>query len=745
MENSEAISENQKNSIIEKSRRFLFGDDIFISYSRVNSTYALSLANELTKKKLSCFLDQWGTPPGEELPKELLDTIKRCSTMVLIGSKHAAESENVGKEVKEFLETGRPIIPITFVDETLLKNTSENFDPQNLAGTLEQAEWYPMIAGIAKTTEVLSALKARKPSENVISRIFNAVEFRSRSKRLRKTFYATLGTISLLVLIGVFAIYELSGQVKAAQKKADDAANTATAKEEEANKAAMRAEFESNRAKQQEEIANLKTREADDATEEAKKQTEIANKQSRIADEKNKLAQEKTLIAERAAKLADEQTRIAELAEERKVKAENEAQKQESIAYSSQLAIESKFSSDKTTETLYLDSYDPQRAVLLAIESLKTLKTPKGIQALQDAIMNLTDQAYSVDIDEERGDLSISSDAKFLGIIQDDKSFIRTVNKIRYDEFNTIDKEQEKFSDRQIPEPGIMELLFSRDGKKIASITESLIVTRNVETFGDMQSFPLSGESREKELKSYYSSPIMQMENFPQSYRSADSQNGDWTAKINEVKSIEIVNSKTGKIISASHKIDDEPGLMALSNNGNLIAVEDEISHIVKVYKTEDWKKVAELPHEWNLREMKFSSDGKWLTTITGRASIDDAELGETVLVGSTIRVWDLSNNQLVMNTSLAKEGGILRYKFVNDDRVLIVITPGYSDNLNDETINKNNSHKNKASVLFLNPDDLISLGCSIIARNLSNSEWANHIQDKYAKQRQTCEGLPIR
>src|SRR6185312_4103993 len=114
------------------------GDDIFISYSHVDSTYALSLANELAKKNLSCFLDQWGTPPGEELPQELIRTIKRSSTMVLVGSKNAAESKNVEIEVKSFLKTGRTIIPITFVKDDLIEETAEDADPQNLAGTLEK-------------------------------------------------------------------------------------------------------------------------------------------------------------------------------------------------------------------------------------------------------------------------------------------------------------------------------------------------------------------------------------------------------------------------------------------------------------------------------------------------------------------------------------------------------------------------------------------------------------------------------
>jgi hypothetical protein len=200
--NSDEIILRHKDFMIEKLRRF-FGDDIFISYSHVDSNYALALANELTKNNLSCFLDQWGTPPGEELPKELINTIKRCSTMVLVGSKSAAESKNVEIEVKSFLETGRTIIPITFVKGNLITETGEDAAPQNLSGTLEKAKWYFAIAGIAKTIEDLTALETRTPSENIISRIVNATEFRSRNKRLRRVFYATLVAIVLIVLLGV--------------------------------------------------------------------------------------------------------------------------------------------------------------------------------------------------------------------------------------------------------------------------------------------------------------------------------------------------------------------------------------------------------------------------------------------------------------------------------------------------------------------------------------------------------------
>ena len=46
--------------------KFLFGDDIFISYSRADgATYAAGLANELAAHNFSCRFDLWGTEPGK--------------------------------------------------------------------------------------------------------------------------------------------------------------------------------------------------------------------------------------------------------------------------------------------------------------------------------------------------------------------------------------------------------------------------------------------------------------------------------------------------------------------------------------------------------------------------------------------------------------------------------------------------------------------------------------------------------
>lgn len=303
----------QRDSTFEKIRRFLFGNDVFISYSRVDSTYALTLANELTKKGLSCFLDQWGTPPGEQLPQELIKNIKDCSTMVLVGSKHAAESENVGLEVKEFLETRRPIIPITFVADRYLTDTAEDFNPQNLKGTLENSDWYDLIKGIAKTTDTLSALNNKKPSENVIIRVFNAAQFRSRSRRLRKTFFATLAGILILLLVGSLAVYRAFAEVSVAQEKTRQAeinAGIAADNQKEA---------ESKLSDAQKNLSNINQSLADTKNQLAKAGTDLTSAKTQLSQTKDDLltAQTQTEEARKQTEAAENQLAVAKVEAEK--------------------------------------------------------------------------------------------------------------------------------------------------------------------------------------------------------------------------------------------------------------------------------------------------------------------------------------------------------------------------------------------------------------------------------------------
>ncbi len=370
----------------------LYGDDVFISYSRRDGAlYAAGLADKLTEKKLSCFIDKLGTEPNHDLPLSLRKKIKSCTVFVLVGTEKAVQSEFVQKEIAEFKQTGRTILPIDFNNK------------------IKEAIWYEEIPGIATETEKnAEALETGDPSQNVVSFIKKSFNYTRRNQYMFRMFWGALSLFFILIGLGIGSYLFAMTQVDSAKQ--------------EARRQELRAR---------------------DATQKADQETHKANAAEQKAIEKEEVAQEKEIEAkiasdkaDKAVKLADEKTKIAadaaqaaKLAEDRKLKAENEARKQETIAAARRLAVEAKFAAEKTQSSVNIGSYDPQRSVLLAIESLKILKIPEGMQSLRGALMNLTGQAFEVELPEEGGSLSASPNGKFLGITKGERSFLRTVKK----------------------------------------------------------------------------------------------------------------------------------------------------------------------------------------------------------------------------------------------------------------------------------------------------------------------------
>ena len=63
----------------------LLGDDVFISYSRHDGAqYAIALANRLSEAGFVCYLDQWGSAPGRELPAQLRRTLMSSSMLAVV-------------------------------------------------------------------------------------------------------------------------------------------------------------------------------------------------------------------------------------------------------------------------------------------------------------------------------------------------------------------------------------------------------------------------------------------------------------------------------------------------------------------------------------------------------------------------------------------------------------------------------------------------------------------------------------
>ncbi|HSK70830.1 MAG TPA: TIR domain-containing protein, partial [Pyrinomonadaceae bacterium] len=305
----------------------LTGDDVFISYSRKDGAlYAAGLADKLTEKNLSCFIDKLGTEPNHDLPPSLRKKIKNCTVFVLIGTEKAAESEFVKKEITEFKQTGRTILPVDF------------------DGNVGKAVWYEDIPGLAPEPERdLTALETGEPSQNVVSFIEKSFNYTRRNQRMFRMFWGALSIFLLLVALSLGGFFVARNQIVKA------AVATARAEEEtrRANEATDLANREAADALQKTEEARIAGEEAKKSKQEAETANEEAKKQTELANEKTKLADSATKKADAAEKLADEKTELARqqtvLAEEKTKLANTEAKranKQQSIADATLLSNE---------------------------------------------------------------------------------------------------------------------------------------------------------------------------------------------------------------------------------------------------------------------------------------------------------------------------------------------------------------------------------------------------------------------
>lgn len=148
-------------------------------------------------------------------------------------------------------------------------------------------------------------------------------------------------------------------------------------------------------------------------------------------------------------------------------------------------------------------------------------------------------------------------------------------------------------------------------------------------------------------------------------------------------------------------------------------------------------RRIALLPHEWHINQAYFSGDGRWLTTVTGSASADASDPSATVLVGSTVRVWDTVSGEERTRLSLAAEGGILGVRI--DASGTWLLTASNASAL-DEATNESNGTV-RVRIWPLPPESLVRQGCASLTRNLSPSEWSTFVGT--AAWRSTCPGLP--
>lgn len=322
----------------------LSGDDVFISYSRRDGAlYAAGLADKLTEKGLSCFIDKLGTEPDHDLPDSLRKKIRGCAVFVLVGTQSAARSEFVEKEIAEFRKTGRTILPLDF------------------GGAVAGARWYGLIPGLAAEPERNpGALSTGDPSPNVLGFVEKSFKYTRRNQRMFRMFLGALAVFLILAAVSVVAFFVARNQVA----KANAAAVTA---DEQTKKAAAAARLADEKTSEAQAAAELAARKTDEAA----RATGLADRKAREADAASALAREKTRDAEVA-------QAAAVRAEGRRRTAETRARRQEQIANSREGAA----------TALSLLATDPEEGVRQASKAYDSAPTAQAADALRRSLFD---------------------------------------------------------------------------------------------------------------------------------------------------------------------------------------------------------------------------------------------------------------------------------------------------------------------------------------------------------------------
>jgi WD40 repeat protein len=276
---------------IESPFRFIFGDDIFISYSRIDGiNYAEGLASKLAKQGFSCRVDLWETSPGRELPAKLRRSLRWSKMLVLIGTEAASKSPHVEAEIDEFLLTKRTIIPVEF----------------NYA--VQKAKWFDKIAGLPIAREMASkALATGQPSEAVISRIQNSFKFTRRNLRMRRFFMLALLALGVLGVLSYFATQATARALADATKAAEEAAIARGQAEDQKRIAGE----ETLKAKAQTELAQKATERFNHANTRALAAESSAKVAEGLRDKAERAARKATEVAKQANEVAEARTREA--------------------------------------------------------------------------------------------------------------------------------------------------------------------------------------------------------------------------------------------------------------------------------------------------------------------------------------------------------------------------------------------------------------------------------------------------
>lgn len=331
-------------------RRFLFADDIFISYSRKDGAkYAAALANELSKPghDYSCFLDQWGASADNVLSPPVLRALRHSYMLVLVGTAGAAESALVQQEVRLFskrrwFQPRRPVIPV------------------NIDGALGNLNWSEL-TGLYRIPETNEARREGLPSEAVVRLIVNSNSYTKRYQRMRLLSLVAMFLLVASVVTTVFAAYT------AQQGKA----------------ASMRANLESQRANKESENAKVQTELALSNKRDAEREADRAAESSRVAQQQQQLASIKTRESQQQAAIARETSRTAK-------------------------------SQELSAHAKAISPIDPKAALLAALDAVRIKPTNEAQDALRTTLLHYPEQKILSGANQEVRTAEFSADDHYV-------------------------------------------------------------------------------------------------------------------------------------------------------------------------------------------------------------------------------------------------------------------------------------------------------------------------------------------
>jgi hypothetical protein len=184
----------------------------FISYSRINSEFAVHLASDLKRAGYHVWLDQFDIPTGARWDDEIEKALEACDTFLIILSPESIQSQNVKDEIGYAIDTGKQILPVVIenckVPFRLRRFQYVDFTDQSYAESL------------AKIKYLLSNIKGIEPSDEErelrsepLQEIHKPEKIITKQKLYPRTIIILVALVGLILAV-VFGLPQLLTQIE---------------------------------------------------------------------------------------------------------------------------------------------------------------------------------------------------------------------------------------------------------------------------------------------------------------------------------------------------------------------------------------------------------------------------------------------------------------------------------------------------------------------------------------------------